>query len=334
MRKRILWIDILRIIGMISVIMIHVIGNTVNTLWLTGSARTIFNIIDKILYFAIPMFVMISGAMFLNRDVTYKKISKYCLKIFIAIILFGATFSFIELFYINKNISLEYIPQIIKKIISGDTWAHMWYLYLIFGLYLITPVLSKINNNLEKKDSIIFLIVMYIFTILLPEIAYFFKINIGFNIPLSSYIFIYFYGNYIINKSVSNKFKKFSYILGVITIIYVIYIAYNETYVLSLTYTSTPIILLSNFVILLLKDREITKNNSVGHLIKSLGICSFGIYILHQIFINIVFKFIKLDFILDYPYIGLFTYTLGILIVTYLIVFILRKIKLVRNYIL
>ena len=69
MKKRLLWIDVLRIIAIFSVIVMHVIGNTTYTL---NVNNTIYNIINVILYSVMPLFVMISGILFLDKDINYK----------------------------------------------------------------------------------------------------------------------------------------------------------------------------------------------------------------------------------------------------------------------
>lgn len=335
MKKRILWIDIIRTIGMISVIAIHIIGNTINTFNLSGTKAIIFNIISQILYFSIPLFIMLSGAMFLdkNKDIDLKKmLSKYVLKIFLAILIFGTIFSAIELIFNYRTFSLKFIPIIIIKIISGNTWAHMWYLYLILGLYLITPILKKITSNISKQEYIYFLIILYIFTILLPEISSIFMINIAFNIPLTPFIFLYFYGHFVINYDTPKYYKNTSYIFGIISLILIIYLIINNKYLNLVNYTSTLVFLISNSIILLFKNKKIVINKHLEKLIHSLGTCSFGIYIIHQFFINLIFKLFKIDIILTYPFISLIIYTIIVLTLSHLTIYILKKSKTVSKY--
>ena len=66
MNKRITWIDLLRIIGMIGVLTIHIVGNTINTLGLTGTPNLVYTVICQSFYFALPLFVMVSGSLLLN----------------------------------------------------------------------------------------------------------------------------------------------------------------------------------------------------------------------------------------------------------------------------
>lgn len=337
MKKRILWIDILRIVGALSVVIMHVIGNTLNTFNLQGTPAIIYNVIAKLLYFSIPLFIMISGMMFLKKEkeISISKMWKNTIKILLAIIIFGGIYSTIELIFIHKTFKMSFIPNIINKVITNNTWAHMWYLYLIFGLYLITPFLKKITDNITKGQYIYLLALLYIFNFLIPEISSVLNINIGFYIPISSaYIFLFIYGNYINTYEITKKYKYLSYLLGILSFVLLIIITLNNSYSYLITYTSTLTLLITNSVIILFKNLKIKINNSFSQVISSIGICSFGIYIIHQFYINIIFKLFKLNIIINSPFTFLIIYTLIIFIMSYISTLLLKKIKIIDKYLL
>lgn len=78
MKNRIIYYDILRTISIIAVIVIHVIGNTINTFNLSGIPMVVYKSIWQLMYFAVPMFVVISGGIFLNpeKDINLKDLYK------------------------------------------------------------------------------------------------------------------------------------------------------------------------------------------------------------------------------------------------------------------
>ncbi len=317
MKKRILWIDILRTIGIISIILLHIMGNTINTYHLSNNTYPIF---INLLYFSIPLFIMLSGMYFLNKDISIKEMfHKYILRIFLVLIIFGSFYSLLELIFLNKSLSLSYIPLILKNILTGNLWAHMWYLYLVLALYIITPFLRIITKNITKQDYQILLIILFIFTILIPEINYIFKTNIAFFIPLSVYLFYYFYSAYLTKYNFSNKYKIISYILGIIAIILIIL----KVNIFALTYTSLLPFLISNLIFIIFMNKEY--NNKVLTKISNLiGKSCLGIYLIHQFFINIIFKLLKIDFIIKSPYLGLIIYTFIVLILSLLTTLILN----------
>ena len=95
----------------------------------------------------VPIFLLISGYLFLNpeRTLTYPvMIKKYCRRIALAILLFGVPYAASELVVAERTFRIRMIPEALKMTLTGHTWSHMWYLYLILFLYLITPLLKKV----------------------------------------------------------------------------------------------------------------------------------------------------------------------------------------------
>ena len=61
-----------------------------------------------------------------------------------AILLFGVPYAASELVVTERTFRIRMIPEALKMTLTGHTWSHMWYLYLILFLYLITPLLKKV----------------------------------------------------------------------------------------------------------------------------------------------------------------------------------------------
>lgn len=335
MKNRVIYYDLLKVISIFAVIIMHIIGNTINTFNLNGFSKEIYNFICIICYFAVPIFVMVSGGIFLNPN---KKIEinniikKYCLRILLCLFIFGFVYSMLEIYFNTKTLNLEMILESIKNIITGNLWAHMWYLYLIFGLYLLTPIFRIITKNVNEKEYKYLLILLFIFTILINDINSILNLNIAFNILIySPYVLLYFLGDYLNRYEIKEKIKKVIYLSSFISIIIIflnnffnLFSFYNFSYTCLLVFN----IILSIFIFI--KDRKIKLNK----FIISISECSLGIYLIHQLIINIIFKLLKVDIILDYPYICLVIYVLITFIISYVITYLLRKINLINKYIL
>lgn len=332
-KNRIVWIDFLRLIGVIGVILIHIVSNTINTFGgLSKEAHTIYCFIHYFSSFAVPLFVMVSGMMFLGKDnLTFKDVfKKYLLKVLLIIFVIGTIMILMEEIFINKSVSLDLVRRVFLRLIEGDSWAHMWYLYLVFGLYLLTPVFVLITKNIKEKDYRTFLIILFAISIIIPTLNELFDIKIAFNkLGISGYIFYYFYGYYLYKYDTSKKFKLFNYIVSILCIIYTIYRAINiNTLDDVYSYTTLVPCMLASSTILLLKGTTVKS----GDVINTIGVCSLGIYVIHQFFINIIYKVIKFDLIVTHPYSCLFLYFLIIFSSSFLVTYLLRKIKFVRKY--
>lgn len=170
-KKRIAYLDVLRILSMFFIVLIHVSGSMAwyNTIPKSRSWQFL-NLLDGISRFSVPIFLMISGCIFLNlkREITHSQLLHKNIKR-IAIAFF--TWSLVYALY-------EYwaIPGIAKSVVIGMFFAghyHMWFLPCIVGMYLITPLLRMWAKDERKLRY--FLILTIIFAILIPSVLDFFK---------------------------------------------------------------------------------------------------------------------------------------------------------------
>ena len=96
---RIIYADLLRIIATFAVIILHVSAAKLNELQITDYNWQISNIYDSLVRWSVPVFVMLSGMFFLdpNKEIDFNKLfSKYILRIFLAIIIFGGDINFLK----------------------------------------------------------------------------------------------------------------------------------------------------------------------------------------------------------------------------------------------
>lgn len=68
MNKRIYWMDILRITALFCVMLMHSVASCWYITPVTQTEWHIYNIYDGLIRFCVPVFIMISGSMFLNPD--------------------------------------------------------------------------------------------------------------------------------------------------------------------------------------------------------------------------------------------------------------------------
>lgn len=158
--------DLLRIVSTVAVISIHVSANYLDAIdsakWLGIYytkhilVSTLFNILGR---FAVPCFVMMSGAFNLddkrNADYTfyYKKTFK---KIGIPTILFSIVYFAYSL--LNDVILsstgesfLKKILGVLKTAFTGNLYYHMWYLYMMAGIYLLVPLIIRLKEDIGER---------------------------------------------------------------------------------------------------------------------------------------------------------------------------------------
>lgn len=146
-RNREIFPDVLRVLATCAVVLMHTVTGVSKTADLTGFERraNAFRTLVDLTAWSVPVFLMISGYLFLNPE---KKIGlrdaicKYCRRILLALILFGIPYSFLELLAVERSFRPKMIWEAVINTALGHSWAHMWYLYLILLLYALTPFIK------------------------------------------------------------------------------------------------------------------------------------------------------------------------------------------------
>lgn len=143
------FLDALRVLATCAVVLMHVLTGAIDVTdtSIVPEYRSLLLSVMDLVTWCVPIFLLISGYLFLNpkRILTYPvMIKKYCRRIALAILLFGVPYAASELVVTERTFRVRMIPEALKMTLTGHTWSHMWYLYLILFLYLITPLLKKV----------------------------------------------------------------------------------------------------------------------------------------------------------------------------------------------
>jgi len=160
----IVWLDNARIIAIFAVVFLHTAAYVVAGEELGASYWWIGNIYEASVRWSVPVFVMMSGALLLglnkNEDIVefYKKRAG---RLLIPTIFWSLFFIF--WFPLESGITLI---SVIKSVLTGRPHYHLWFLYMILGLYVFTPYLRKIYSNSSKNERIIFTGVVFLIAML------------------------------------------------------------------------------------------------------------------------------------------------------------------------
>lgn len=232
--ERIAYIDVLRIISAFAVIIVHVTAND----WANAfhdSMWHIYNVYRASVNWCNPVFVMVSGVFFLDpcKILSIEKLyKKYILRIMLAIAFWG-------LFYYLPDIVYGYVCKsgtitgqtwlfIAKKIVFGVPWHHLWYLYMIIGLYMLAPLYRIFSRFASKKDFVYLLLVFVVFGSILPMIksvlAFFhYESSIYFSVEQAATWTGYFFAGYFFSKyEISRKSKYAIYVAGLLSLIFTV----------------------------------------------------------------------------------------------------------------
>ena len=165
--SRLFYLDFLRAIATVAVICMHVgIENS------TDCPQFLPTLKYMMVGWCVPVFLMITGTLFLNTDnCSFDRLWKHIKKTIMIIVFWGFVYNFISLFLI-EGFSLSIILKSIKMIVSADTTYcyQFWYLYALIPMYFLLPIFNAFVKNASKKEFLVIIIMFFTFTILIPNI--------------------------------------------------------------------------------------------------------------------------------------------------------------------
>lgn len=330
------WTTHLRVVATISVILVHVTAEVLyqygyisNFVWSTG------NVYDSLVRFCVPVFVMLTGVLMLSR--TYE-LGEFLKKRFSRIVLPFLFWSLVYvLFALNDNISaghemsfLEIIEWVIHQLLNGSSY-HLWYIYMIIGIYLFVPIISKWIQNATEKE-ILYFISIWIFTLIINQpVLCRFRINIDLTY-FSGFIGYLVLGYYLsiksftYSKSVMNVIAVFLIFLGVsITIFGTYFLSHDsnnfEEYFYN--YNTLNVLMVSVGLFLFFKNVEIS-NPTVLKTSNFISKYSYGIYLVHILVLRFM-SAIKIDYDFINPVFAIPVTTLICLLISTLIIYSINK---------
>ena len=157
--NRTIYFDYLRVFAAFSVMILHISAQNWYSTDVNSFEWQTFNFFDSIVRWGVPIFVMISGALFLNGNIPLKKIyTKYVLRMVIAYIVW----SFVYVCFSQGNIISR-----IADMIKGH--YHMWFIFMIVGLYICLPFIQSLVK--DDRTTKYFLLLAFIFAYLIPQIV-------------------------------------------------------------------------------------------------------------------------------------------------------------------
>lgn len=160
---RLLWLDVLKTIAIVAMILLHVSAVGLSEANVGSYAWHVSNLFNSICRFCVPLFVMISGAIFLKRDTSMKK---YIHRMVTALVFWTLAY----ILYASTPQIMGGAFEIRRFINSLFSPTHLWFMWMILCLYLAVPVFRAIVGN--KKALERFLVLWVIFGILVPAMKH------------------------------------------------------------------------------------------------------------------------------------------------------------------
>lgn len=334
-----LFLDKLRIAATCAVVLLHTVTGVMDTTDISGypMEKTLFLILLDWLTWCVPIFVLISGYLFLNPDRNFsfrQMLTKYCRRIIFALFFFGVPYACMELVMTGYPITVKMVGKAVLMVCTGKSWAHMWYLYLVLVLYLVTSLLKRVLQMIPRW-------VLYgilDFLVLGSSIFPFFNKLIGREqLPVlpdgGIYLFYYLCGYlFAVEEKKEQDGKRSARLLVIAGLFagmmcsrlfgdYSVQMAYN--------YPFTVLVSLL-FMQLACRREQVMETPAVTAVSR---LC-FGIYLVHPVFLNVLYKLFGIS-LLDFPvWVSLPGIFLAVLLLSGIVAWVLYQIPVLRKYVL
>lgn len=342
-KEKITYIEYIRVFAAVAVVFLHIVmtlPNNYSVAELGVFNYTVFSDCYMLVKWAVPCFIMVSGALLLNpqKEITVKKTWKYILRMLEVLLTFGVVYALMELVFSEKTINAYMFLKAILNTLEGKTWDHMWYIYVLISIYIIMMPLKDFIRAQSRNTIRIFIIVLIAGNFIIPTINTIFGTNIKTLMPIGEYITYFLIGYYIstISKE-SSIYKKSIWISGGIATLAMIGLesysltVYGNTAVVN--HMSGEILTLIQSVSVFMIVRILFENIEILRIAKTVSACSFGIYLIHPFWINLIYKVFDITPLSMPIGVGIVVLFVSVFLLSFCTTWILKKVPIINKII-
>ena len=174
-------IELLRIIACFAVVFCHVVAEYRYKMDYQDTVWQVSQFYYNLTPFHVPTFFAINGCFLFRSEIDASKIKKKILPLVIILVFWSVVYAAMRLLASNfsignpeKLVANFSFLAISAALIKGA--YHLWFLYALIGIYLVSPFLDAIRKS-GRKWIEYFLILSLLFAFLLPDIFSFFQLT-------------------------------------------------------------------------------------------------------------------------------------------------------------
>lgn len=336
------WVDLVRIVAVFQVILVHLSYVIFFKEELLSSNWMAANFYDSFSRMGVPLFFMASGFLLLGRS---EPVPDFFRKRFVKVGIPTLFWSVAYLLwsveaYRNGTMNPPGIAlSMLKAMYLGDVEIHLWFLYILIGIYLVVPILRVFVSAASRQDLTYFVALWFLATPLLEMAQRILGQPTALVIPVVTGYVGYFMLGYLLAEV---ELDRRGLLLSTLGVILAVAITFFGTNMLSVragpidayfySYFSPPTVLATICGFFLLKDLG-QRLGKAGGLVRAVSATSFGIYLVHIFVVELLRKgdlgFRLYSWMAPSAYMIPLT-ALVVFFLSFVIVFALRKIPILR----
>jgi surface polysaccharide O-acyltransferase-like enzyme len=286
----------IRVFATMMVVLLHV-SAPVRDQWHSMADMNWFigAIFDSLGRSGVPLFVMISGALLLPKLADWREFyRKRFTRILIPMLIWSILFAY---FWEWQTAGGKSVIEILFSVLNGPTYYHLWYFYMLVGLYLIAPFIQVLIQHLSKQQLEFLLILWIVIRLLIPHLQFqlstwlHFQLGFGFqfNFPdlyLGYFILGYYLRVYGLPFKIGSKGWLFFGVTVLQAALSASVYAKSGTYQEFMIMPYSPTVLIQASLFFCWMNE--TKEGTVPSWMRVLNACSFGIYLIHPLIIELM----------------------------------------------
>jgi surface polysaccharide O-acyltransferase-like enzyme len=337
------WIDLIRVVAVFQVVLIHLSYVIFFKEDLFSPNWQAANFYDSFSRMGVPLFFMASGSLLLGkRESLVDFFRKRFLKVGVPTLFWSVAYLLWSVkAYTNGTMGPVGVAlSMLKAIYTGNVEIHLWFLYILIGIYLVVPVLRVFVLAASRRDLAYFVGMWVLATPFFELTGRLTGLETALVIPVVAGYVGYFVMGYLLTNVSLGKRGMFLALLGILMAVAVTYFG---THLLSAgaapvdiyfySYFSPPTVLASACGFLLFKNLGQNLGRAGGW-VRLVAGTTFGIYLIHIFVVELLRKG-SLGFQL-YSWQAASIYmipltALAVYLVSFLIVFAMQRIPVIKS---
>lgn len=302
---KVYYLSLANVIAAFAVVMLH----TNNCFWEFNKERywVTANIIESVMYFAVPVFFMISGATLMeykNRYSTKEYLLKRMTKAGIPFLIWsciGVLWAVTEGQY-TLSFDLIGLKTVVNDVLTTSVVGIYWFFIPLFRIYLLIPLISCVKERDRKKIFVPLSFFLFVFDFVLCYIGTTTTVHRTESDKMCLYLSYVLVGYLIHKYEMSAICRRIIYVLGGIGlglhICMTQILSYDAGFIVQTWkgYANVPCVLYSIAIFVLIKQiGEKIKNQKMISAISYVSQYTFAIYLIHWYIIDYAVKWLAID---------------------------------------
>ncbi|WP_434601421.1 acyltransferase family protein [Pseudomonas sp. Z4-7] len=330
------WIHLVKLVAIVMVVLLHVAAPYHYQLNTIGPSNwAVVNLYEAIVRPCVPLFFMASGFLLLNLD---EPATKFFFKRFSRIAIPLAFWTVIYVLWKIYYQSQRYVDfGGVLQMFFFPVSYHLWFMYALIGCYLFLPMMRKISIGSDLSLLIFYCGVWFCAVSVLPLLQKYYSLRSQLDLSVATGYMGYFVLGYLLGKRSYNIIHAFSSVVVIVlstfmTSYFTFLLTLENRGVLVADFTSnfSPTVIFGSagwfvFIKYVSGGFSLVNINWFKLFVISISNASFGIYLVHVIFLDLVADFFCcyvdggfLELVWKFPIISLIVFFLSYIFVSLL----------------